>query len=450
LHIFRMVNDDYGLKSSDEHILTIYKKVLIGGILSMYKAHNPLYNAQKQLGEAAEKLKLDPAIHAILHEPLRVLEVSIPVKMDNGTMRVFKGFRSQHNDAVGPCKGGIRFHPDASIDEVKALSMWMTFKCSVLGLPYGGGKGAVACDPKELSQRELQALSRGYIQAIAPFLGPDKDIPAPDVYTNPQIMAWMMDEFSKLKNVNVPGVLTGKPIIIGGSAGRAEATAHGVRFVIKEAAVHLGITLTGARVVIQGFGNAGGVLATLMEQQGSKVIAIGDSKGGIYCSAGLDIQALLSYKLLNGVVRDFPGATNITNEELLELPCEVLVPAALENQITKENAANIKARVIAEAANGPTTPEADRLLWDNGVFIIPDILANAGGVTVSYFEWVQNLMNFYWTEEEVNRRLAAKLKASFQAVYEMHHRQGVDMRMAAYMVAIKRISEAIRVRGWID
>lgn len=416
----------------------------------MAENQNPLHHAQRQLAEAAALLELDNAIHAILKEPLRVLEVAIPVKMDNGTTRVFKGFRSQHNDAVGPCKGGIRFHPDASIDEAKALSMLMTFKCGVLGLPYGGGKGAVVCNPKELSKRELQALSRGYIQAIASFIGPDKDIPAPDVYTNPQIMAWMMDEFSKLKNVNVPGVLTGKPIIIGGSAGRAEATAYGVRFVIQEAALRLGVAMIGAKVVIQGFGNAGGVLAMLMQELGCKVIAVSDSKGGIHCPEGLDIQALLSYKRANGSLQGFPNAITITNAELLTLKCDILVPAALENQITQNNAEEIQAIIIAEAANGPTTPEADVVLRRRGVFLIPDILANAGGVTVSYFEWVQNLMNFYWTEEEVRKCLENKMKVSFQDVYTMHEKHQVDMRMAAYMVAIGRIAEAIRVRGWVD
>ncbi len=411
---------------------------------------NPLAVAQQQLDMAAEKLQLDPKIHAILREPMRVMEVNVPVKMDDGTVRVFKGYRSQHNDAIGPAKGGIRFHPDVTMDEVKALSMWMTFKCGVLGLPYGGGKGGVVVDPKTLSQAELERLSRAYIAAIAPIVGPEKDIPAPDVNTNSQIMAWMMDEFSKVKGgVTSPGVVTGKPIIVGGSLGRTEATGRGCAIIIREAAKRLGIKLQGATAAVQGFGNVGSATAQFLAQAGVKIIAVTKSDGGIVKHDGIDPDALLEFRKKTGNIKGFPGSSPISNAELLTLDCDILVLAALENQITKENAGQVRARLIAEGANGPTTPEADAILAQRGITLAPDILVNAGGVTVSYFEWVQNLMNYYWTAEEVNSRLERKMVEAFEAVYEMSQKYQVTLRMAAYMVSIARLAEAIKARGWV-
>lgn len=411
---------------------------------------NPFHIAQEQLDTAAHRLNLDPGIHAILREPKRVLEVNFPVKMDDGSVKVFKGFRSQHCDAVGPAKGGIRFHPQVTLDEVKALSMWMTFKCGVVGLPYGGGKGGVVVDPKALSQGELERLSRAYFAAIAQIVGPQTDIPALDVYTNAQIMGWMMDEYSKCSGgVTYPGVITGKPLILGGSLGRNEATARGCLFITREAAKKLGISLAGATVAIQGFGNAGSIAASLLAAEGAKVIAVSDSKGGIYSAQGMDPKAILDHKKQTGSVAGFPGSQEISNAGLLEVECDILIPAALENQITGENAERIKARIIAEAANGPTTPEADKLLYRRGIMVIPDILANAGGVVVSYFEWVQNLMNFYWTEEEVNSRLEQKMTAAFAATYEMSRKHQVDLRTGAYMVSVARVAEAIKARGWV-
>ena len=414
------------------------------------KTFNPFEIVQKQIHRAVEALKLEPAAYEILKQPMRFFEVSIPVKMDDGSVKVFMGYRSQHNDAVGPTKGGLRFHPDVYPDEVRALSMWMTFKCATLGLPYGGGKGAIRCNPKEMSERELERLSRGYIQAISQIVGPEKDIPAPDVYTNPQIMAWMVDEFSKIREKNSFGLITGKPLIIGGSAGRAEATARGCATVVLEAAKKLGINPGEARVVVQGFGNAGSIAARLMGGAGAKVVGVSDSKGGIHNPAGLDPLAVADHKQRTGSVVGFPGARDITNAELLVLDCDILIPAAYENQITSANAGQVKARIIGEAANGPTTPEADEILFKKGVFVIPDILASAGGVTVSYFEWVQNLMNYYWTEEEVNAKLGEMMTRSFEAVYQMHQKHQVQMRDAAFMVAVDRVAKAMRVRGWLE
>ncbi|NLW56681.1 MAG: Glu/Leu/Phe/Val dehydrogenase [Firmicutes bacterium] len=411
---------------------------------------NPLTVAQQQLDMAAEKLQLDPKIHAILREPTRVLEVSIPVKMDDGSLRVFKGYRAQHNDAIGPAKGGIRFHPDVTMDEVKALSMWMTFKCGVLCLPYGGGKGGVAVDPQTLSPAELERLSRGYMAAVAPIVGPERDIPAPDVGTNPQIMAWMMDEFSKVKGgVTYPGVVTGKPIIVGGSLGRSEATGRGCVIIIREAAKRLGIKLQGATAVIQGFGNVGSATALFLAKEGVKIIAIMEIDGGIYNPEGIDPLDLLEYRKKAGTINGYPGSRPIDNEELFSLECDLLVPAALENQITKENAGRVRAKLVAEAANGPTTPEADAILAERGITVTPDIMTNAGGVTVSYFEWVQNIMNYYWTEEEINSRLEQKMVAAFDSVYQMSQEYQVTLRMAAYMLSIARLAEAIKLRGWV-
>ncbi|MTI94516.1 MAG: Glu/Leu/Phe/Val dehydrogenase [Firmicutes bacterium] len=405
--------------------------------------------AQQQIKDACDRLRLKPAVFEILKQPLRVLEVAIPVKMDDGSIRVFKGYRSQHNDALGPAKGGLRFHPSVTLDEAKALSMWMSFKSAVVGLPYGGGKGGVAVDPKELSQGEKERLSRGFIRAIEPIIGPDKDIPAPDVYTNSQVMAWMMDEFSKIRGHNSFGVITGKPLIIGGSIGRNEATARGCSFVIREAAEKLGINIKSARVAVQGFGNAGSIAARLMYDMGAKVVAVNDSQTGIYAPNGFDPNEVCEYKQKTGSVGKFPGTTAISNNDLLSLECDILIPAAMENQITEDNATKVKAKIIGEAANGPTTPEADKILHANDVLVIPDILASAGGVTVSYFEWVQNLQNYYWGEEEVNQRLEQKMVAAFTKVYDMSVEYSVDMRTAAYMVAVKQLADAMEIRGWL-
>ncbi|MDI6823695.1 MAG: Glu/Leu/Phe/Val dehydrogenase [Bacillota bacterium] len=410
---------------------------------------NPFHIVQRQIREAVDALGVEPAAYEILKQPMRFLEVSIPVRMDDGSLKVFTGYRSQHNDALGPTKGGIRYHPGVFADEVKALSMWMTFKCSLLGLPYGGGKGAIACNPKEMSKGELERLSRGFVRAIAQIVGPEKDIPAPDVYTNPQIMAWMVDEFSQLRGYNNFGLMTGKPLIIGGSVGRSEATGRGCVIVALEAARVLGIPVQGARVVVQGFGNAGSVAARLMHEAGARVIAVNDSKGGAYNPDGLDPVAVNEYKARAGSVKGAPGTRDISNADLLALECDILIPAALENQITSQNAGQVKAKIVSEAANGPTTPEGDEILAGRGILVIPDILASAGGVTVSYFEWVQNLQSFYWTEEEVNARLEQMMKRSFSAVYRMHQEKRVPMRQAAFMVAVDRVVQAMRVRGWL-
>ncbi len=414
------------------------------------KTLNPFEICQSQIKDAVEALGLEPAVYEILKQPLRFFQVSIPVVMDDGSVRVFTGFRSQHNDAIGPTKGGLRFHPDVYPDEVRALSMWMTFKCAVLGLPFGGAKGAVICNPKELSERELERLSRGYIQEISQIVGPEKDIPAPDVYTNPQIMAWMVDEFSKYRDYNAFGLITGKPIILGGSAGRNEATGRGCVVVVAEAARRLGMDIKGARVVVQGFGNAGSVAGKLIHDLGAKVIAVNDSRGAAYSPQGLDPVAVLEHKQKTGSVKGFPGSEDISNEDLLQLDCEILIPAALENQLTAAIAPGVKAKIIGEAANGPTTPEADQILFEKGCVVIPDILASAGGVTVSYFEWVQNLMNYYWTEEEVNVKLEQMMKRSFNNIFDMHQAKKVPLRKAAYMVAVQRVAEAMKVRGWLN
>jgi len=406
--------------------------------------------AQAQLDEVASTLNLEPGIHAILREPMRELQVSIPVKMDDGQTKVFKGFRVQHNNSRGPCKGGIRFHPEETIHVVKALAAWMTWKCAVVDIPLGGGKGGVICDPKEMSTSELERLSRGYIDAIWEFIGPDKDIPAPDVYTNPQIMGWMMDEYSKLRGCCMPGVITGKPLPIGGSEGRGDATARGGVYTIIEAAKHLGIDLSAASVAIQGYGNAGSNAAILMHALlKSKVVAVSDSKGGIYNKRGLDPNQVLQHKSITGSVINFPQADNISNAELLELAVDVLCPAGLETVITEQNAAKIKAKIVAELANGPTTPEADEILYRNGVFVVPDFLCNAGGVTVSYFECVQSLNRFYWDEDEVHQRLGEKMMKAFQTVLAESLNRKVHMRAAAYIVAVNRVAEAMRLRGWV-
>lgn len=410
---------------------------------------NPLQVVQMQLAVAIQQLGLDSGIYELLKEPAKVLEVGIPVKMDDGTIKIFRGWRSQHTNATGPTKGGIRFHPEVYVDEVKALSMWMTFKCGVVGLPYGGGKGGIRVDPRQLSARELEQLTRKYVDAIADIIGPEKDIPAPDVYTTPQIMSWFMDEFSKIKGYNVPGVVTGKPLENMGSAGRSSATARGCMFVIREAAKQIRLPSVGTKVAIQGFGNAGSNAARLLSEIGFTIVAVSDSKGGIYNPNGLKAGEVLDHKTKTGTVVGLTGTETITNEELLTSDVDILVPAAFENQITAEIAGRVKAKIVAEAANGPTTPEADKILFDKGVMVVPDILASAGGVTVSYFEWVQNIMNFYWTEEEVNKRLEDIMVKAFKQIYEMHIKMNADLRLAAYMVAVQRIAKTIKSRGWL-
>ena len=411
---------------------------------------NPFAIAQSQLDKAAEILGLDSATHQLLRVPMREMHVSIPVKMDDGVTRIFEGFRVQYNDACGPTKGGIRFHPDETIDTVRALAAWMTWKTAVVGLPYGGGKGGVICNPKQMSAGELERLSRGYIRAIGRFIGDEKDIPAPDVYTTPQIMAWMMDEYSKLTGYNVPGLITGKPILLGGSLGRNDATARGAVYCVREAAKYLSLELAGSTIAIQGYGNAGVFMAQLSADiLGMTVVAVSDSRGGIYQASGLNWQAVLEHKDATGSVVGFPGATTISNEALLELDVTVLCPAALENVITAKNAARIKAKIVAEAANGPTTPAADDILHRNGVFVIPDFLCNAGGVTVSYFEWVQNINGYYWPLTQVHQQLDAKMTEAFWKVVNMRDDKQVDTRVAAYLVAVERVAEAVRLRGWV-
>ncbi|MBC7226496.1 MAG: Glu/Leu/Phe/Val dehydrogenase [Thermoflexales bacterium] len=420
------------------------------GLSGIARERNPFLIAQQQLDEAAEIMNLDPAVHQLLRWPMRELHVTIPVRMDDGTVKVFHGFRVQYNDARGPTKGGIRYHPEETIDTVRALAAWMTWKTAVMDLPLGGGKGGIVCNPKEMSMGELERLSRGYIRQVGRILGEEMDVPAPDVYTTPQIMAWMMDEYSVMRGYNVPGVITGKPIPLGGSQGRGDATARGGMYCIREAAKVLGIDLKGATAAVQGYGNAGQYAHILgQELLGLKVVAVSDSKGGIYNPDGLDPQAVIAHKEKTGSVVNFPGAKNITNEELLELPVVVLIPAAMENQITEANAGNIKARIVAELANGPTTPEADQILYKNGVYVIPDFLCNAGGVTVSYFEQVQNAYDYYWDVETVHERLDKKMTAAFHAVHKTAQQYGVHNRMGAYIVAVSRVAEACKLRGWV-
>jgi len=412
--------------------------------------HNPFHMAQRQLDEAAKVLKLDPAVHELLRWPMREFHVRIPVRMDDGSVKVFEGFRVQYNDARGPTKGGIRFHPEETFDTVRALAAWMTWKTAVVDLPLGGGKGGVVCNPKEMSAGELERLSRGYIRALGHYIGPDIDVPAPDVYTNPQIMAWMMDEYVRMKGGHEPGVITGKPVQLGGSAGRGDATARGGIYTVREAARVLGIELKGAPAAIQGYGNAGQFAHNLASDLlGMKVVAVSDSKGGIYNPAGLPFAEVLTHKQRLGSVVGFPGAETLTNEELLELDVVVLFPAALENVITEGNAGRIKAKIVAELANGPTTPEADVILHERGVYVIPDFLCNAGGVTVSYFEQVQNAYGYYWDEATVHERLDRKMTTAFQAVHEAAQRHRVHTRLGAYVVAVSRVAEAMRLRGWV-
>jgi glutamate dehydrogenase (NAD(P)+) len=410
-------------------------------------AINPWLVAQQQFDLAAERLNLDSGLRRVLREPRRELIVHFPVKMDDGSVQVFTGYRVQHNLGRGPAKGGIRYHQDVSLEEVKALAMWMTWKCAVVGIPYGGGKGGVIVDPKKLSQKELEALTRRFFTEIEVLIGPEKDIPAPDVNTNAQIMAWMMDTYSMHQGYTVPGVVTGKPISLGGSEGRNEATARGTVFCIIEAVRHLGMELPKTRVAIQGFGNAGSIAATLIDAEGASVVAVSDSTGGIENQGGLDIKRVIAWKKEHGTVQGFPGTTDITNAEVLEVDCDILIPAALENQITERNAGNITARLIAEAANGPTTPEADQILFKNSKFMIPDILCNAGGVTVSYFEWVQDLNRDHWSERVVNEKLKEIMVKAFQETLAIARREQINMRTAAYLLAVQRVADATAMRG---
>lgn len=410
---------------------------------------NPFVRAQQSFKEAVETLGLEPAVYEILKQPMRTFEVAVPFVRDDGTLQVFTGYRVQHNDALGPTKGGLRFHPNVNVDEVKALAMWMTVKCALLGLPYGGGKGGVACDVDQLSEGEIERLSREYIRAVSLVIGPDKDIPAPDVSTNPQIMAWMVDEFSRIRGENTFGLITGKPLVIGGSEGRVEATGRGLVFATRQLAREMGIEFGQSRVAVQGFGNVGSVAAQIAQSMGASVVAVSDKDGGLYNPSGIDIEDLLGYKRVNRNLGGYPKAEPISNQELLELPVDILFPAALENQITADNAPNIRAKIVGEGANGPTTPEADSILFDKGIMVIPDVLGNSGGVTVSYFEWVQNQTRLYWSEEEVNQRLEAYMSRAMASMHKMHERYGVTLRKAAYLVATDRLAEAMRVRGWL-
>jgi len=403
--------------------------------------------AQQQLDDVARLIGLNESIHGYLREPKRVLEVSVPVRMDNGVFRMFKGYRVQHNMARGPSKGGIRYHPDVSLDEVKALAMWMTWKCSLVNIPFGGAKGGVICDPKNMSAQELENLTRRFTSEISIIIGPEKDIPAPDVYTTPQVMAWIMDTYSMQKGYSVPGVVTGKPVSIGGSLGRDKATARGCLFVVDEAMRAKGIPVDGARVAIQGFGNAGMHAAELMQKAGYTIVAVSDSLGGVANPKGLDVAGVIAHKTETGSVVGFTGGERISNKQALEYDCEVLVPAALEKVITAENAPRIRARIIAEAANGPTLPEADSILSERGIMVLPDILANAGGVAVSYFEWVQDLQETFWEEDEINERLKRKMTRAFKETFEQSQRLNIDMRRGAYVVAVSRVAEATKLRG---
>ena len=408
---------------------------------------NPWEVAQRQFDLAADRLNLDPGLRRVLREPRRELTVHFPVKMDDGDVEVFTGYRVQHNLGRGPAKGGIRYHQDVTLDEVKALAMWMTWKCAVVGIPYGGGKGGVIVDPKKLSMKEVEALTRRFTTEIEVLIGPERDIPAPDVNTNAQVMAWMMDTYSMHQGYTVPGVVTGKPISLGGSEGRNEATARGTVFCIIEATRHLKLNLKRARVSIQGFGNAGSIAARLIAEEGATVVAVSDSTGGIHKPEGLDVGRVVQWKKEHGTVQGFPGAQDVSNADVLEVDCDILIPAALENQITSRNAGRIKARLIAEAANGPTTPDADIELFRRGVFMIPDILCNAGGVTVSYFEWVQDLNRDHWSEKVVNEKLREIMVKAFSETLVLAERDQCDMRTAAYLLAVQRVADATALRG---
>lgn len=412
---------------------------------------NPFKIAQRQLDESAKRLRLDDATHQLLRQPQREFQFTIPVRMDDGSTRVFQGYRVQYNMARGPAKGGLRWHQDETIDTVRALAAWMTWKTAVVDIPLGGGKGGVVCNPKELSHFEKEKLARGFIRALGPVLGVHKDVPAPDVYTNPQIMAWMMDEYEAIVRESHPGVITGKPIPLGGSQGRGDATARGGLYVVREAAKKVNLDASRATYAVQGFGNAGQYAALLHDEVlgGGVLVAASDSRSGVYNPNGFDPRKLVDYKLENGTLEGFPGAEPISNDQLLELDVDILYPAALENQITEENADKIKAKLICELANGPTTPEADEILHQNGKLVLPDFLANAGGVTVSYFEQVQNTYNFYWSLDDIHKRLDQRMTQAFEQVYERRTSENVHTRLAAYMVSVARVAEACKLRGWV-
>ena len=411
---------------------------------------NPFEMAQQQLDTAAEKLGLESAIHEFLRWPMKEIKVILPIKMDDGSSKIFHGYRVQYNTARGPAKGGLRWHPDETIDTVRALAAWMTWKTSVVDLPLGGGKGGITCNPKELSETEKERLARAYIRAIWQNIGVTKDVPAPDVYTTPQIMAWMMDEYETIVGEHHPCVITGKPLPIGGSAGRGDATSRGGLYTTRESAMRLNIDLNGKTMAIQGFGNAGQYAALLgQEILGLKLVAASDSKGGVYNEKGIDPEALVKHKLQMGTLQGFPDADTISNEELLQLEVTVLFPSALEQVITEHNADNIKCKILCELANGPTTPEADDILYQNNIFVIPDFLANAGGVTVSYFEQVQNTYNYYWELDEIHNKLDVKMTNAFQSVYDMSQQEKINMRQSAYLVSVARVAEVCRLRGWV-
>ena len=416
----------------------------------MMGKHNSFEIAQRQFDAAAELLSLDDSLRKALRVPRRELHFRLPVRMDDGQVIVFEGFRVQYNDARGPCKGGIRFHPEETIDVVRALAAWMTWKTAVVDIPLGGGKGGVICNPKQMSKGELERLSRGYIREVCRAIGPTSDVPAPDIYTTPQIMAWMMDEYEAIYMTHQPGVITGKPLSLGGSAGRSDATARGGMFVLREAAKAEGLDLSKATVAVQGYGNAGYYAAKLAKEiLGCTVVAVSDSRGGIRCDSGLDADAVQAHKASTGSVKGFKGTKEITNEEVLELDVDVIIPSAIENVLTGDNAGNVKARISLELANGPNTPEADEILHQNGVLFIPDFLANAGGVTVSYFEQVQNASNYYWDEATVHERLDVKMTRAFNDVLAASQKYQTNMRMAAYCVAVARVAEAVALRGWV-
>jgi len=408
---------------------------------------NPYHMAVEQFEAAAQVLNLSEDMREVLRQPKRELTVNFPVRLDNGRIKTYTGYRVQHNVNRGPAKGGIRYGPDVTLDEVRALAMWMTWKCAVVGIPFGGAKGGVICDPKQMSSAELERLTRRYTSEISIIIGPHSDIPAPDVNTNSQVMAWIMDTYSMHEGFSIPAVVTGKPLSIGGSEGRNDATATGVLFVTRRAARHLGMPMRGARVSIQGYGNAGSVAARLFHNEGCKVVAVSDTRGGIYNESGLDPAAVLRHKQERGSVIDFPKAQRVGVQDVLEVPCDILVPAATEGVLTATNADRVQARIVAEAANGPTTPQADKILFDKGTIVIPDILANAGGVTVSYFEWVQDLQSFFWGVEEITQKLEMIMNRAFATVAEKADESHCDMRLAANMLAISRVAEATQIRG---
>ncbi|HEU0026326.1 MAG TPA: Glu/Leu/Phe/Val dehydrogenase [Ktedonobacterales bacterium] len=421
--------------------MAVHSEVLTGG------RRNPWEMAQAQFDAAADRLKLNDDLRAILREPKRELIVHFPVRMDDGSVRMFTGFRVQHNINRGPGKGGIRYDAHVSLDEVKALAMWMTWKCAVVNIPYGGAKGGVICNPKQLSAAELERLTRRYATEISLLIGPSSDIPAPDVNTNPQVMAWIMDTYSMHQGFTVPAVVTGKPIAIGGSEGRVEATATGVAAMVEMAAADMKMPLRGARVAVQGYGNAGAIAAKLLHDKGCRVVAVSDTQGGIYDESGLDPNNVLLHKQEHGSVIGYHGARLVSVEGVLEVPCDILIPAATEDQLTAENAPRVQARLIAEAANGPTTPEADRIFFERGVRVIPDVLANAAGVTVSYFEWVQDLQSFFWTSNEIAEKLSVVMTRAYGEVASLAQDEQCDMRLAAYMLAIQRVADATQLRG---